>query len=389
MRADTDEYARRGASWVGTQALTISGETPLEISVWYPAANAAGPEETTTYPYTLKMGDPLGKVTIASYTGQAIPGGAYDLSHGPYPLVILSPGFAIGSSAYAWLAEHLASHGLVVISPDHAERLDPENELWRATVTRPQDVLTVLAFVDEQAGPGGQLEGLVTSDRVAVIGHSYGGYTALAAGGAQLDTQAFADQCEAAYQAGEPNPFLCDMLQPHWADMAALAGLDAVPTGRWPAWADSRIDAVVSIAGDAVMFGPAGLAGVNVPVLAIGGTADDDSPYEWGTSPAYQNTTGPRKVRIGLEGAGHMLFTGPCEPVRWYLKPLSAEFCSDAGWDRGYAHDLVRHFTTAFLLAELKHDPAATAGLAPERVSFTGVTYNAQGYTGDGNGQGF
>jgi hypothetical protein len=49
-------------------------------------------------------------------------------------------------------------------------------------------------------------------------------------------------------------------------------------------------------------------------------------------------------------------------------------------WDRSRAHDLINHFTTAFLLAELKHDDAAAAALAPGAVAFPAVTYETSGY---------
>jgi hypothetical protein len=45
-----------------------------------------------------------------------------------------------------------------------------------------------------------------------------------------------------------------------------------------------------------------------------------------------------------------------------------------------YAHNLVRHFTTAFLLSELKQDLAASDALASNAVDFIGVTYDVQGY---------
>jgi hypothetical protein len=41
---------------------------------------------------------------------------------------------------------------------------------------------------------------------------------------------------------------------------------------------------------------------------------------------------------------------------------------------------LIKHVTTAFLLAELKQDTDAAAALAPGNVAFPGVTYEAQGY---------
>jgi hypothetical protein len=62
------------------------------------------------------------------------------------------------------------------------------------------------------------------------------------------------------------------------------------------------------------------------------------------------------------------------------MRFVSNEFCSDPGWDRNYAHNLVKHFVTAFLLAELKQDAGAAAMLAPDAVEFPDVTYEAQGY---------
>ncbi len=326
------------------------------------------------------MTEPLGSVTLATFAGEALRDAPYDPWAAPYPLVILSPGFSIGSSAYAWLAEHLASYGFVVMAPEHQEHLDPENELWQSAITRPQDILNVLAYADEHVESGGTLAGLLDKDHVAVIGHSYGGYTALAAAGARFDTESFTSHCERAQAANHPAAWLCDQLLPRMMEMASLAGLDSVPDDLWPAWADSRVDAIVPMAGDAFFFGEAGLAEITVPVMAIGGTLDTDSPHLWGTYPTYEYVSSPKKIRIALTDAEHMIFTGPCEKITWYLKFFSDEFCSDVDWDRYYAHALVKHFTTAFLQVELKQDMDAAAALAPDAVQFQDVTYDAQGY---------
>jgi hypothetical protein len=75
-----------------------------------------------------------------------------------------------------------------------------------------------------------------------------------------------------------------------------------------------------------------------------------------------------------------MIFTGPCGKTPRLLKFFTDEFCADSSWDRVYAHGLVRHFTTAFLLSELKQDPAASDALEPASVKFPDVAYDAQGY---------
>jgi predicted dienelactone hydrolase len=375
------QYAARGPYLVGLRELVIDGDTPVELSIWYPGWGVDELEEEIMYRYEIKMDDPFGTVTLARFAGRATHNVLYDLSSAPYPLVILSPGFSIGASAYAWLAEHLASYGFVVIAPEHREHLDPENELWQSAITRPQDILTVLAYVDEQVEAGGSLAGLLDNGHVAVIGHSYGGYTSLAAAaGARFDTGSFESQCQEAQESNHSGAWLCEQLVPHLPDMASLAGLDSPPEDLWPVEADPRVNAIVPMAGDAFFFGQPGLAEVTVPVMAIGGTLDTDSPYIWGTYPTYEYASSPRKVRIALTNAEHMIFTGPCENITWFLKFFSDEFCSDTGWSRSYAHALVKHFTTAFLLVELKQNMEAAAVLAPEAVNFPEVVYDAQGY---------
>lgn len=138
---------------------------------------------------------------------------------------------------------------------------------------------------------------------------------------------------------------------------------------------------MVSMAGDAAMFGEQGLAEITVPVVAIGGTADTDSPFEWGTRLTYDFVSSNRKIELALKDAAHLIFAGDCTSVRRILSLVSLGFCSDpAAWDRTEAHDLVEHYVTAFLLAELYDDQAAAAALAPSHQDFPNVSSRAEGY---------
>jgi predicted dienelactone hydrolase len=215
---------------------------------------------------------------------------------------------------------------------------------------------------------------------VAVIGHSYGGYTALAAAGAQIDSDSFRTICQDVQGTDQPGAWLCEMLLPQITNMADLAGLDTVPYGLWPSWEDERVKAIIPIAGDAFFFGRPGLAQISVPVLAIGGTADVDSPYLWGTHPSFEYSSGPRKAEVALIDAEHMIFTGQCEQIRWYLNFFSGEFCDDNDWNRDYAHQITKHFTTAFLLTELKNDQAAETFLLQSGDIYSGVSFESIGY---------
>lgn len=379
FRPDAPPYGVRGSHPVGARDLVIGGDTPLDITVWYPALNEDHLEEAIIYPYTLKMDTPPGMT--ATIAGHAISEAPFALSEHPYPLVILSTGFAMGRTAYAWLAEHLASYGFVVIAPEHHERYDPTtSNFWRADITRPQEIQTVLAYVDEQVGAGGTFEGLINAQVMAVVGHSSGGYTALAAAGAQLNMDAMEARCDGAREAGDPNVWLCDLLLPYVAEMAELAGLDAIPEGLWPAWSDPRIDAIVPMADEAYKFGEEGLAQVTVPVMAMGATLDSGSPYLWGTPLTYEHVSSTTKALVAFENAEHMIFSSTCEALPLYAEIGFYQLCSDHVWDMDRAHDLINHFTTAFLLAELYQDADAAAALSPAAVHFPGVTYEAQGF---------
>lgn len=371
-------YGALGPYPVGARNGVVRGDGGLPVTVWYPASDDGRGEVRSSYAYSLKWFVRLDRV--ARVAGRARWNAPFDPSLGPRPLVLLSPGFTVGRSGYAWLAERLASHGLVVVAPEHAEVMTESlDAFWRAAVTRPRDARAVLDWATAEASTG-LLQGVVDVDRIAVIGHSLGGYTALAVAGARIDVEAVRTTCEQAHASEHANAWLCDLLLDHASDMAAVAGLGAPPAGLWPSWRDRRVDAVVTMAGDAFPFGPAGLASVSVPVLAMGGTSDTGTPYAWGTEPTYAHVASARAVRATFDGAEHMIFAAGCGAAPFLRLVGRGMLCGDATWDVDRAHDAIAQLTVAFLLAELTGDRAAAASLAPGSVHIGGVGYVARGY---------
>src|SRR3954469_21297329 len=120
---------------------------------------------------------------------------------------------------------------------------------WKALIDRPDDIHRAIDYAELLNKPGAPMAGLIDMDNIAVVGHSYGGYTALAAAGAQFDFAAYKDRW-AALTADDPRNFLCAPL-PNESDMAMRAGLAEVPSGLWPSFGDPRITAAISLAGDA------------------------------------------------------------------------------------------------------------------------------------------
>ena len=144
---------------------------------------------------------------------------------------------------------------------------------------------------------------------------------------------------------------------------------------------DPRVKAIVPMAGDSYQFGQDGLAQIEVPIMVIGGTADTMTPYEWGSKPAYEFASSEHKALVTFEGGEHTFMMGCTTDMPWLVDtPFYGYANIDPVWDRERSLDLTNYFLTAFLLAELKGDAEAAAALAPEAVSFPGISYQAEGY---------
>jgi predicted dienelactone hydrolase len=382
LRPDAPTYALHGPYWVGTQEFVIEdAERPIPLTVWYPALNPENKEERVAYTPIIKWVPwPEGDYTIF---GHALLNAAPDVSDAPYPLVVFSHGNGAFPARNAYIPEHLASFGFVVIAPDHAEHwyleADTFRELLTAEVDRPHDIVKTLDYAEGLTGPNGVFEALIDMEQVAVMGHSFGGWTALVAGGARFDLKAYDVLCnESGSTPGLTDMMLCDTPVPNEeaeVELARLAGLDSVPEGLWPSMGDPRVKAIIPMAGDAYLFGEAGLAEVKVPMMAMGGTMDTMSWFDWGSRLAYDLVGSPQKSLVGFEYAEHSLFNTQCSDELWMLDFGASYFCSDPVWDMNRAHDLINHFSTAFLLDTLKGDADAHAALLAENVSFPGITY--------------
>ncbi len=381
LRPDAPEFAIHGPFAVGYKPLVIGEGTdhPLDASIWYPALNPNGAKEKITYNINTKI--PVEGMPVTAHVyGHALLDAEIDPSAAPYPLVIYSHGFAANAAWVSTLLEHYASYGFIVLAPEHTEQFDFDwSEIPNASIDRPNDIKQTLDYAEEMNAPDGALAGLIDMGNIAVVGHSYGGYTALAMAGAQYDMDAFNARC-AALAPDDPETFLCAPIVAQEAEMAARAGLDPMPEGLWPSFGDPRVTAIVPMAGDSYLFDQAGLSKVTIPMMAIGGTADTGTPYAWGSRPAYDYASSARKTLVTFEGGEHFIMAS-CESMPWWSEtPFYGWVCFDPVWDKDRSIDLVNHFTTAFLLAELKGDNEAATALEAENVNFPGIQYETTGY---------
>lgn len=334
-----------------------------DIHVWYPTTDAE-------IDYTYEIRYEAVPLPLDVY-GHAALNGVPDLAGGPYPLVVYSPAASSPPQMWAYYLEHLASYGFVVISSDTEDNFgvfagDYGIDAHRFLISRPKDASRLLDFAETLAADDGALAGMIDMERVAATGMSRGGSTVLALAGAQLDMDFFATACEAT-----PDDVGCADILGNLDAMAELAGLDAVPTGLWPSTTDPRVDVVVAVVPASPFFGPAGEAPMDKPVMVIAAELDG----YW----AYADLGSEQKTEVVFQNAAHLIHIVACDdaPV---LAALGYNTCADMVWDQDRAHDLLDHFATAFLLAQLYEDAEAAAALSPDVVQFPGIRYETTNF---------
>ncbi|MFN7210520.1 MAG: alpha/beta hydrolase family protein [Aggregatilineales bacterium] len=352
-RAQDDQltYAQAGAYAVGVATLRIERDPsrPLTGFIWYPA-QADSTLEYADYGYGKR-------------SARARLGAQPERVGAPYPLIIFSHGYGGYAGQSTFLTEHLASHGFAVIAVNHSGSArgdtDPQTGLTLGWYLRPRDVLSQIAWAEAaNADPQSPFYGLLDLARIGVSGHSYGGYTALAAAGAQLDFRALEAYCaqtarfDFACLARDAEPILAPIL-PQDPESETL---------RLPS--DPRIAAVLALAPfNAPLMGARGLAHVTAPTLVMVGTADAVTPLERDAEPIYELIGAADKALVSFEGGDHLLFAD-CPPLL-----ASLPRCNDSVWEAARAHALTRHFATAFFAAALRGDGIARSALvAPPKL---------------------
>ncbi|MDJ0702867.1 MAG: alpha/beta fold hydrolase [Leptolyngbyaceae cyanobacterium MO_188.B28] len=198
----------------------------------------------------------------------------------PIPVLAISHGLGANRTSFAELAQHLASHGFAVAVLDHPGSSSQQLEnLLKGTVSevfeprefidRPKDVSFLLDELQRRNQTNASPHAHLNLEQVGVIGHSLGGYTALALAGAELDFGRLRADCT------------FDRGGLHLANLSLLlqcVALNGENEPHPPLW-DQRVQAVFtmnSISGS--VFGPSGLRQVQVPVMLVAGSDDSIAP---------------------------------------------------------------------------------------------------------------
>lgn len=249
-----------------------TGDRTLRLAIWYPSDETTGPE--LKYQGLFEAPGAILEPTVAA---------------GPHPLVVFSHGHLAYAEAASFLAVHLASHGVVVVAPDHFGNttFDGDNRETPIYVHRPLDLSAVLDHL-EALPASDPLAGQITVDGAVAWGHSFGGYTIFANAGATYDLPGIEAGC-----AANPDDPICTDWD-GWSDRFL------------PGFAEPRFaGGLVMASGDYARFGATGVAAVQVPILTMTGGLDPGANNE----EYWEALVGPEHRRVHFEHAAHNSFT--------------------------------------------------------------------------------
>lgn len=300
----------------GFTETTLSG---IDAVIWYPAAPGGSPEMFAKNPV---------------FTG--VPGVEdAEMAPGSYPLILASHGLGGHYRSLSWLAAGLAEKGAIVVAVNHPGSTFGDMEMPRGMEhwTRVSDLESAMNAVlaDPDLGP------MVDRDRIMATGFSYGGWTALSAGGVAGNLAGYADHC--AVDVGRST---------HCADLARW-GFDFSHPDPADWNASYRLAQVSKVAAidPGLTWGIKDVSGLAVPALLIGlGSgadrlvATDTSAMGSGFAPLVQAARADSKV-VEVARGSHYSALLPCteKGAAILLDEGDDPVCTDpAGVDRRAVH---------------------------------------------------
>ncbi|MEO8531718.1 MAG: hypothetical protein ABI459_10875 [Deltaproteobacteria bacterium] len=296
---------------------------PIAASIWYPAA---------TPTYRAPIGDGPIFVPTFAFMGPAV-------AEGRHPLILLSHGSGGNADVLGWLSAGLVAQGAIVLAVNHPGSTSGDSSPRRSVdlAARAKDLSAALDSVlaDPAFAP------FIDTDKIAVVGFSLGGSTALNLAGLRFDGAAQDANCTTGPDAADCGFFIRGGVR--FADEPGFAA-DA---------RDPRITAAVAIDpgfggavnADSLTAVTAGLTLINLGDVDRLGAVD----------------VGPNGNNLAarLSGAGyveiapgsHFTFLGECKPAAQGMLAEEGDdpVCTDPeGVDRAEIHQrLIKAITSA------------------------------------------
>ena len=261
-------------------------------------------------------------------------------SQRPAPVVVISHGLGSDRVSYEYLAKHLASYGFAVAVPEHpgsnAQQIQ-DLVTGRAKdvaepaefVNRPLDIKDLLDYLTKLSTTDPAYKGQLDLQRVGVIGQSFGGYTALALAGAEMNFGQLDKDCKLENETWN----LSLLLQ------CRARGLERNQYN----FSDPRVKAVIAVNPIvSSILGETNLSKIKIPVMVIAGSADTVAPALLEQIQPFTWLTSANKYLVMMKNGTHFstidqspqsVFRTPPEAIgpepalaRRYLNGLSVAF---------------------------------------------------------------
>ncbi|WP_338461709.1 alpha/beta fold hydrolase [Synechococcus elongatus IITB7] len=267
------------------------------------------------------------------------------------PLVVISHGLGESRQTFAYLARHLASHGYAVAVPEHVTTSAQSFENILVGISSPPgpqallDIPTDIRFVLDQLAATRTIAARVQTQKAAVIGHSYGGYGAIAVAGAPLSPVNARQQCEP-----------LDRFRNNLSTLLQCIAIN-LPQPSY-SLSDPRIVAAVAADGlSSDVFGPASLAQVTVPTLIWGGSRDVVTPLKPEAVAAFQQLGSRQKwLALAVNGTHFTVLPPNSQQPQGFQINLPPELI---GPSQAAGNRLFQGLTLAFLDQTLRGQPAS------------------------------
>lgn len=224
------------------------------------------------------------------------------------PLIVFSHGLGSVGTDLRYLAKHLASHGYVVAAPEHPgsneassnaayqgkKRLVEPQEF----LDRPRDISFILDELEKlNQSPNNPLQGKLVTNNVMVVGHSFGGGTALALAGGELQIDHLKQKCQRNLVKGSLGEVVQCVAQ-------------ELPEKTYQL-RDGRVKQVIALNPiSSLMFGDSGLAKIQIPTLVFASSADKTTPALTEQVLGFAKIRSPKWL-VGVIGASHLSVKDP------------------------------------------------------------------------------
>ncbi|PSR19435.1 dienelactone hydrolase [filamentous cyanobacterium CCP3] len=194
----------------------------------------------------------------------------------PAPIVIVSHGFGAVKEDFVFLNQHLASHGYVVLAPDHVGSDLRYRQAFLGGrlhtllspiefINRPQEISFLIDELERLVARSPDWAARLDLSQIAAIGDSLGSSTVMALAGARLSQARLSEVCNS------------DVFTLNFARYLECRARYLPP--KTYDLSDPRIKAAIAAHNmGSALYGPEGIGQIDVPLLMVTGSADITSP---------------------------------------------------------------------------------------------------------------